>query len=207
MKTVEQLNLKDQRVLMRVDFNVPLDDGVVDDNFRIKAALPTIRYCLNQGAAVVLMSHLGRPKGKQIPELTMLPVAEELETLLKQDIIFSPDCISDEAIEVSGRLEPGNVHLLENLRFYPGEEANEPDFASRLARHGTAYVNDAFGTAHRAHASNVGVVSHFSQAGIGYLMAKELKFLRDQLDEPQHPLSLFWAGPRWPVNWSSSTSW
>jgi len=163
MKIIDQLNLKDQRVLMRVDFNVPLDDGVVDDNFRIKAALPTIRYCLNQGTAVVLMSHLGRPKGKQIPELTILPVAEELETLLKQNIIFSPDCISDEAIEVSGQLESGNVHLLENLRFYPGEEANESDFASRLARHGTAYVNDAFGTAHRAHASNVGVVSHFSQ--------------------------------------------
>jgi len=196
MKAIEQLNLKDQRILMRVDFNVPLDGGVVDDNFRIKAALPTIRYCLNQGAAVVLMSHLGRPKGKQIPELTMLPVAEELETLLKQDIIFSPDCISDEAIEVSGRLEPGNVHLLENLRFYPGEEANEPDFASRLARHGTAYVNDAFGTAHRAHASNVGVVSHFSQAGIGYLMAKELKFLRDQLDEPQHPFVVILGGAK-----------
>ena len=194
MKTVDQLNLKDQRVLMRVDFNVPLDNGVVDDNFRIKAALPTIRYCLNQGAAVVLMSHQGRPKGKQIPELTILPVAEELETLLRQNIIFSPDCISDEAIEVSGQLEPGDVHLLENLRFYPGEEANEPDFASRLARHGTAYVNDAFGTAHRAHASNVGVVSHFSQSGIGYLMAKELKFLRDQLDEPQHPFVVILGG-------------
>ncbi len=196
MKTIEQLSLKGQRVLMRVDFNVPLDDGVVDDNFRIKAALPTIRYCLNQGAAVVLMSHLGRPKGKVVPELTMLPVAEELETLLMQDIIFSPDCISDEAIEGSGRLEPGNVHLLENLRFYPGEEANEPDFASRLAHHGTVYVNDAFGTAHRAHASNVGVVSHFSQAGIGYLMAKELKFLRDQLDDPQHPFVVILGGAK-----------
>ncbi len=196
MKTVEQLSLKDQRVLMRVDFNVPLDDGVVDDNFRIKAALPTIRYCLNQGAAVVLMSHLGRPKGKEVPGLTMLPVAEELETLLRQDIIFSPDCISDEVVKVSERLEPGNVHLLENLRFYPGEEANEPDFAFRLARHGTAYVNDAFGTAHRAHASNVGVVSHFSQAGIGYLMAKELKFLRNQLDEPQHPFVVVLGGAK-----------
>ncbi|UCH63843.1 MAG: phosphoglycerate kinase [Fidelibacterota bacterium] len=196
MKTIEQLSLKGQRVLMRVDFNVPLDDGVVDDNFRIKAALPTIRYCLNQGAAVVLMSHLGRPKGKKVPELTILPVAEDLEILLRQDIIFSPDCISDEAIEVSRRLEPGNVHLLENLRFYDGEEANESDFAARLARHGTAYVNDAFGTAHRAHASNVGVVSHFSQTGIGYLMAKELKFLRDQLDEPQHPFVVVLGGAK-----------
>lgn len=196
MKTIEQLSLKNQRVLTRVDFNVPLDNGVVDDNFRIQAALPTVRYCLNQGAAVVLMSHLGRPKGEVVPELTMLPVAEELETLLKQDIIFSPDCVSDEAVEGSGRLKPGNVHLLENLRFHPGEEANEPGFASRLARHGTVYVNDAFGTAHRAHASNVGVVSHFDQAGIGFLMARELKFLRDQLDEPQRPFAVVLGGAK-----------
>ena len=196
MKIIEQLSLKNQRVLIRVDFNVPLDDGVVDDNFRIQAALPTVGYCLNQDAAVVLMSHLGRPKGEVVPELTMLPVAEELETLLKHDIIFSPDCVSDEAVEVSGRLKPGNVHLLENLRFYPGEETNEPGFASRLARHGTVYVNDAFGTAHRAHASNVGVVSHFDQAGIGFLMARELKFLRDQLDEPQRPFAVVLGGAK-----------
>ena len=196
MKTIEQLSLKNQRVLIRVDFNVPLDDGVVDDNFRIQAALPTVRYCLNQGAAVVLMSHLGRPKGEVVPELTMLPVAEELETLLRHDIIFSPDCVSDEAVEASGRLKPGNVHLLENLRFYPGEETNEPGFASRLARHGTVYVNDAFGTAHRAHASNVGVVSHFDQAGIGFLMARELTFLRDQLDEPQRPFAVVLGGAK-----------
>lgn len=196
MKTIEQLNLKNQRVLMRVDFNVPLDDGVVDDNFRIQAALPTIRYCLNQDAAVVLMSHLGRPEGKVVPELSLLPVAEELETLLKHDIIFSADCVSDEAIEVSRRLKPGNVHLLENLRFYSGEGANEPDFAARLSHHGTVYVNDAFGTAHRAHASNVGVVSQFDQAGIGFLMTKELKFLRDQLDKPQHPFAVVLGGAK-----------
>jgi len=196
MKTVEQLNLKSQRALIRVDFNVPLDDGIVDDNFRIRAALPTIKYCLEQGATVILMSHLGRPKGQPVPELTMLPVAEELETLLKQDILFSPDCVSDEALKVSEELKPGQVHLLENLRFYPGEEANEPDFASRLARHGTAYINDAFGTAHRAHASNVGVVDHFDQAGIGFLMTRELQFLRDRLDHPERPFIVVLGGAK-----------
>lgn len=196
MKTIEQLDLANQRVLMRVDFNVPLDDGVVDDNFRIQAALPTIKYCLNQNAAVVLMSHLGRPKGKVVPELTMLPVAEELEALLRHDIIFSQDCISDEAIEVSRQLDPGDVHLLENLRFHSEEEANEADFSARLASHGTVYVNDAFGTAHRAHASNVGVVSHFKQKGIGFLMAKELQFLRDKLDKPQHPFVVILGGAK-----------
>ncbi|MFB0516128.1 MAG: phosphoglycerate kinase [Candidatus Neomarinimicrobiota bacterium] len=196
MKTIEQLNLKDQRVLMRVDFNVPLDDGIVDDNFRIRAALPTIKYCLEQGAAVILMSHLGRPKGRPVPDLTMLPVAEELEVLLKQDILFSSDCVSDEALGVSRQLRPGQVHLLENLRFYPGEEANDSDFAARLARHGTVYVNDAFGTAHRAHASNVGVVAHFDQAGIGFLMARELQFLRDKLDAPQRPFAVVLGGAK-----------
>ncbi len=196
MKTIEQLDLKNQRVLMRVDFNVPLDDGVVDDNFRIQAALPTIKYCLNQNAAVVLMSHLGRPKGKVVPELTMLPVAEELEALLRHDIIFSQDCISDEAIEVSRQLGPGDVHLLENLRFHSEEEANEPNFAACLASHGTVYVNDAFGTAHRAHASNVGVVSHFKEKGIGFLMAKELQFLRDKLDKPQNPFVVILGGAK-----------
>lgn len=196
MNTIEQMALQGKRALIRVDFNVPLDDGIVDDDFRIRAALPTIRYCLEQGGSVVLMSHLGRPRGKPVPENSLLPVAEQLELLLRQDIIFSRDCISDRSVEVSAGLKPGQVHLLENLRFHAGEEANDDQFAARLARHGEAYVNDAFGTAHRAHASNVGVVSHFDQAGIGRLMAKELKFLTEKLENPRRPFVVILGGAK-----------
>ena len=196
MKTIEQLNLKDQRVLMRVDFNVPLDDGIVGDNFRIRAALPTIQYCQQQSAAVILMSHLGRPKGQVNPSLTMMPVAEELQALLKQEIIFSQDCVSSQAVAISEGLEPGKVHLLENLRFHAEEEANEEAFSAQLAKHGTVYVNDAFGTAHRAHASNVGVAGHFDEKGIGYLMAKELQFLRDKLGQPERPFVVILGGAK-----------
>ena len=196
MNTLEQLDLKDQRVLMRVDFNVPLDDGVVDDNYRIRAALPSVRYCLEHGAALVLISHLGRPGGKTVPELSLLPVAEELEALLNRDILFSQDCISDQAVQVSRSLQPGAVHLLENLRFHPQEEANEAGFSARLAQHGTLYVNEAFGSAHRAHASNLGVVSHFDQLGIGFLMARELEFLRSRLERPQRPFAVVLGGAK-----------
>ena len=196
MKSIEKLTLKGQRVLIRVDFNVPLDDGIVDNDFRIRAALPTLRHCIERNASVVLMSHLGRPNGHRVPESSLLPIAEDLETLLERDIIFSQDCISDEAVDVSRGLEPGQVHLLENLRFYPGEETNDPDFAARLAKHGTVYINDAFGTAHRAHASNVGVVAHFDQAGIGLLMAREVQFLKEQLDNPKRPYVVVLGGAK-----------
>lgn len=196
MKSIDKLTLEGQRVLIRVDFNVPLDDGIVDDNFRLRAALPTIRHCLEQNTSVVLMSHLGRPNGKPVPESSLLPVAEDLERLLGQDIVFSQDCISDAALEASQGLDPGQVHLLENLRFYPGEEANDPEFAARLADHGTVYINDAFGTAHRAHASNVGVVSHFDEAGIGLLMVRELQVLQEQLDDPQRPYVVVLGGAK-----------
>lgn len=196
MKSIDKLTLEGQRALIRVDFNVPLDDGIVDDNFRLRAALPTIRHCLEQNTSVVLMSHLGRPNGKPVPESSLLPVAEDLERLLVQDIIFSQDCISDAALETSQGLDPGQVHLLENLRFYPGEEANDPAFAARLADHGTVYINDAFGTAHRAHASNVGVVSHFDEAGIGLLMVRELQVLKEQLDDPQRPYVVVLGGAK-----------
>ncbi len=196
MNTIERMALQGKRALIRVDFNVPLDDGIVDDDFRIRAALPTIRYCVEQGGSVVLMSHLGRPKGHPVPKNSLLPVAEQLETLLRQDIIFSRDCTSDRSVEVSTGLKPGQVHMLENLRFHSGEEANDEQFAARLARHGEVYVNDAFGTAHRAHASNVGVVSHFAQAGIGRLMAKELKFLTEKLENPRRPFVVVLGGAK-----------
>jgi 3-phosphoglycerate kinase len=196
MKTIEDIHLKGQRALIRVDFNVPLDDGIVDDNFRIKAALPTIQHCQEEGAAVILMSHLGRPKGQANPEFSLFPVAEELQTLLNQDILFSSDCVSDQAIHVSQKLKPSKVHLLQNLRFHAGEEQNAPDFAARLARHGTVFINDAFGTAHRAHASNVGVTAHFREKGIGFLMAKELKFLGGALENPEKPFAVVLGGAK-----------
>ncbi|MEE9161801.1 MAG: phosphoglycerate kinase [Candidatus Neomarinimicrobiota bacterium] len=196
MKSLNELDLKDQRVLLRVDFNVPMDDGIIEDNFRIQAALPTVRFCLKQGASVVLLSHLGRPGGQPDPALSLLPVAEELEVLLKQDILFSQDCVSDQAIEVSQALPAQRIHLLENLRYHTEEEANEPDFSARLARHGNTYVNDAFGTAHRAHASNVGVVSHFRNAGIGLLMAIELDVLRGLQAKPEKPFAIVLGGAK-----------
>jgi len=196
MKTIEQLQLSGRRVLVRVDFNVPMDDGVVDDNFRIRASLPTIRHCIDQGASVVLMSHLGRPKGQVKPEFSLLPIAEELERLVGKDIIFSQDCISDQAIAVSQGLQPGQIHLLENLRFHQGETGNDPAFSARLAQHGAVYINDAFGTAHRAHASNVGVTAHFQEAGIGFLMAKELEFLVEKMAKPGRPFAVVLGGAK-----------
>ena len=196
MKSLNELDLKDQRVLLRVDFNVPMDDGVIEDNFRVQAALPTVRFCLRQGASVVIMSHLGRPGGQADPALSLLPVAEELEVLLRQDILFSQDCVSDQAIEVSQALPAQKIHLLENLRFHSEEEANGPEFSSRLARHGNVYVNDAFGTAHRAHASNVGVVSHFRSAGIGLLVTIELEALRALQAKPEKPFAIVLGGAK-----------
>ena len=196
MKTLDQLNLQGERVLLRVDFNVPLDDGIVDDNFRILAALPTIAYCLEQGASVVLMSHLGRPKGVYNRDFSLFAVAEELESLLDLDIFFTNDCLSAEAFATSKKLKPGQIHLLENLRFYDGEEANDPEFSKKLAAHGTIYVNDAFGTAHRAHASNVGVVSHFKEAAIGKLMLKEYHFLETKIKSPVAPFALVLGGAK-----------
>lgn len=196
MVTVKSLKLKKQRVLIRVDFNVPLKNGQVADDFRIRAALPTIDFCLREGASIVLMSHLGRPGGKRVEELSLLPVGEVLCDLLEKAIKFSDDCVSDEAISVSQDLAPGEVHLLENLRFHEGETENDPIFSESLSKHGTVYVNDAFGTAHRPHASNVGVVNYFREKGVGFLMEKEYRYLHDVLKEPKRPLVLVLGGAK-----------
>lgn len=196
MRSVSSLNLKKQRVLMRVDFNVPLKGGVVTDEFRIQAVLPTISFCLNEGASVTLMSHLGRPGGKSVGEMSLLPVGEVLSDLLEKPLKFSDDCISEDAVRVSQNLAPGEIHLLENLRFHPGETDNELAFGRKLSRHGTVYVNDAFGTAHRAHASNVGVVRHFQEKAIGFLMERELKYLRTALENPRRPLVILLGGAK-----------
>ena len=181
---------------MRVDFNVPIDNGRVTDDFRLRAALPTIQHCLQQGAAVVLMSHLGRPKGKVVDNLSLISVGETLADLLEMPIKFSDDCISEDARDTSLGISPGEIHLLENLRFHDEETLNDPQFSMLLSKHGDVFINDAFGTAHRAHASNVGVVDQFRQKGIGFLMEKELKYLKESFDHPLRPVTIILGGAK-----------
>ena len=196
IRTLRAFNLRGKNILIRVDFNVPLDGERVTNNFRIKAVIPTINTCLEGGAAVVLMSHLGRPEGIKDKKLSLIPIGEELAGLMEMPIKFSDNCISTDALDTSLSLKAGEIHLLENLRFNPGENANDTEFASQLARHGEIYINDAFGTAHRSHASNVGVVSPFKHAGIGWLMDKELNFLERFMIKPQRPLTLILGGAK-----------
>ena len=194
--TLHTFDLKDKRLLMRVDFNVPIDNGRVTDDFRLRAALPTIQHCLQQGAAVVLMSHLGRPKGKVVDNLSLISVGETLADLLEMPIKFSDDCISEDARDTSLGISAGEIHLLENLRFHDEETLNDPQFSMLLSKHGDVFINDAFGTAHRAHASNVGVVDQFRQKGIGFLMEKELKYLKESFDHPQRPVTIILGGAK-----------
>ena len=174
-KTVRDISLKGKRVVMRADFNVPLKEGIVTDDTRIQAALPTITYILDQGASLVLMSHLGRPKGRT-PEFSLKPVAQYLGGLLDKDVKMAPDVIGDEVEEMAHSLQPGDVMLLENTRFYNEEKGNDPAFAKKLAALGDVFVNDAFGTAHRAHASTEGI-THYLPSVAGFLIGKELDFL------------------------------
>jgi phosphoglycerate kinase len=194
-KTVRDLDVKGKRVLVRVDFNVPLDGGKVADDTRIRAALPTIRYLMEREARVILMSHLGRPKGKVKEELRLVPVAERLAQLLDRSVAMAVDCVGEEVEIAVDRLMPGGVLLLENLRFHPGEEANDPEFVNQLASLGDIYVNDAFGTAHRAHASTEGVAHHLP-AVAGFLMEKELSFLSKALESPEHPFVAILGGAK-----------
>ena len=161
-------------VLIRVDYNVPVENELVTDDYRILKSIPTIKYCLDQGAKVVLMSHMGRPKGKVDSKYSLIPAGEKLAELLEMPIKFSEDCISEDAIDVSKNLKDGEIHLLENLRFYKEETENNSEFASQLARHGSIYINDAFGTAHRDHASNSGITKHFATKGMGLLIEQEI---------------------------------
>jgi phosphoglycerate kinase len=185
-KTVRDVDVQGKRVLVRVDFNVPLQDGTITDDTRIQAALPTIRYLLDHGAAVILMSHLGRPKGKVAPELSLKPVAVRLGELLDQKVQMAPDCVGDEVEEMAEALKPGDVLLLENTRYHAGEEKNDPAMAEQLARLGDLFVNDAFGAAHRAHASTEGVTHHLPSVA-GLLMEKEIEFLSKAVENPEHP--------------------
>ncbi|MGI6036964.1 MAG: phosphoglycerate kinase [Limnochordia bacterium] len=192
---VQDLAVRGKRVLVRVDFNVPMADGQITDDKRIRAALPTINYLREQGARVILMSHLGRPKGQVVEEFRLDPVAAHLEELLGAPVKKISTCIGPEAEEAAAALGDGEVLVLENLRFYPGETANDPEFAQGLARLGELFVNDAFGAAHRAHASTVGVAS-FLPAAAGMLLAKELDFLGKLLREPEKPFVAVLGGAK-----------
>jgi len=195
---IEDLNVKDKKVLMRVDFNVPLDaNGNITDDTRIIAALPSIRYIIKNGGIAILMSHLGRPKGKKNPSMSLAPTAKRLSELLGKPVKFIHDCVGPEAEKGVAELKPGDVAILENLRFYDAEEKNDPEFAKSLAKLGDIYVNDAFGTAHRAHASTEGVNKYFKQCATGYLMMKEIKFLHDELlENPKKPLIAILGGAK-----------
>ena len=195
-KTLRDLEPAGQRVLVRVDFNVPIQDGQVTDDTRIVATLPTLRYLLEKRARLVLMSHLGRPKGGPDPRYSLKPVAARLERLLRMPVRFASDCVGAEAEAQARRLEDGQLLLLENLRFHPEEEANQPEFARQLAALGECYVNDAFGTAHRAHASTEGVPRLLHPAVAGFLMEKELSYLGRALDRPVRPFVAILGGAK-----------
>jgi len=194
--TVEDLDLKGKRVLMRVDFNVPLEKGRVANDKRIRAALPTIKYIINAGGKLILMSHLGRPEGRRVPELSLKPCVAVLGALLGRKVRFVDDCIGETVEAAVESLGESDILLLENLRYYPQETNNDSDFAAKLAHLGDVYVNDAFGTAHRAHASTEGVTHHMSQCAAGYLMMKELDYLGGVLADPEKPFLAILGGAK-----------
>ena len=197
-RTIRDLDLAGKRALIRVDFNVPIADGTVGDDTRIRASIPTIRYAIDQGATVILASHLGRPRGQRQPQLSLSPVGSCLSDLLDQPVTFVSDCVGDDARSVVSGASPGDVMLLENLRFHGGEEKNDPAFSEQLAVASLAdvYVNDAFGAAHRAHASTVGVVAHIGEAAAGLLMASELDHLGSLLSSPARPFVAVLGGSK-----------
>jgi phosphoglycerate kinase len=194
--TVHDLDVRGKRALVRVDLNAPQDaSGAITDDTRLRASLPTIQYLLDQGAAVILMSHLGRPKGKVDPKYSLGPIAARLSELLGGPVALAPDCVGPEVEAMARALQPGEILLLENLRFHPEEEANDPGFARQLAALGEVYINDAFGTAHRAHASTEGV-AHDLPAVAGFLMEKELTFLGGALEHPKRPFVAISGGAK-----------
>ncbi len=195
-RSIRDLALDGRRLFVRVDFNVPLAGGRVTDDTRIRAALPTLEYALREGASLVLASHLGRPKGRVSPELSLRPVAERLSELLGRPVKFAEDCVGEAAERAVTEAGAGGVTLLENLRFHPEEEANDAAFAAALARLADAYVNDAFGSAHRAHASTAGIVAQKADAGAGLLLARELEYLGALLAAPERPFVAILGGAK-----------
>ncbi len=194
---IEELNLEGHRVLTRVDFNVPLNDELnITDNGRIKAALPTVNYIIQNGGKAVLMSHLGRPGGVSVESMSLKPAAVELSRLLGQPVKLAPNCIGEEVKNLVNGMQNGDVVLLENLRFHKAETKNDPSFCEALAENGDVYVNDAFGTAHRAHASTTGVASYIKDSAVGYLMRRELQFLGEAVSEPVRPFVAILGGAK-----------
>ena len=198
--SIRDLDVSNRKVLVRVDFNVPTDerDGciVITDDTRIRESVPTIQHLLQNGAAVILMAHFGRPKGQPMPKYSLAPVAERLSELLGKAVAFSPECIGEAVEKRVVELKSGDVLLLENMRFHAEEEANDAQFSKALARLGDVYVNDAFGAAHRAHASTAGVAAHLRQSATGLLMEKELKYLQGELDRPESPFVVILGGSK-----------
>jgi phosphoglycerate kinase len=194
--TIEDLNVRGIRVLMRVDFNVPLEGGRVANDQRIRKALPTIRYILDNGGKLILMSHLGRPKGQRVPEMTLKPCVSVLTQLLEKEVAFADNCVGKPARDAVAALQEGDVLLLENLRYHGAETKNDPEFSAQLAQLGDIYVNDAFGTAHRSHASTVGVTKHFESCAAGYLMMKEIAYLGRLVKNPEKPFVAIMGGAK-----------
>ncbi len=196
-RTLKDMNLAGKKVMVRVDYNVPLDEKqAITNDKRIVASLPTVEYLLEQNAAIILMSHLGRPKGKAVPAMSLKPAAGRLGELLGREVLFAPDCVGPEVKKMAEELKPGQILLLENLRFHPEEEKNDDAFARQLASLGQAFVQDAFGTVHRAHASTAGIVKYLKDAGAGSLVEKELKFLGEALNKPQRPFLAILGGAK-----------
>ena len=194
--TIEDLDIKGKRVFIRADFNVPLDDNLkITDDRRIRSTLPTINYAIDEGAKVILSSHLGRPKGKADPRLSLAPVAKRLQRLLNKEVAFAPDCIGSQTESLVSKMRNGDVLLLENLRYYQGEEKNDEEFARALSRLADIYINDAFGTTHRVHASIVGITK-FLPAAAGFLLKKEIEYLKGTIDNPVRPFAAILGGAK-----------
>lgn len=194
--TIEELNIKGKRVFIRADYNVPLDDNLsITDDRRIRSTLPTIDYAIDEGAKVILASHLGRPKGKVDPRFTLAPVAKRLQRLLGKEVIFAQDCIGPQVESIVSKMKEGDVLLLENLRFHPGEEKNDEEFAKALAKLADYFVNDAFGAAHRAHASTVGIAK-FLPSAVGFLLRKEIEYLKGTVQNPVRPFVAILGGAK-----------
>ena len=194
-KTVKDIDVKGKRVLVRVDFNVPIKDGEITDDTRIRAALPTIKYLVDEGASLILCSHLGRPKNGPESAFSLKPVAEYLGTMINEKVYFAADCIGPVAMDAVNKLEPKEILVLENTRFHKGEKKNDPQMAKELASYADVFVNDAFGTAHRAHASNVGV-SEYLPAVAGFLLEKEIEYLDQTIEKPKKPFIAILGGAK-----------
>jgi phosphoglycerate kinase len=197
VKNIRDLDIKGKKILVRVDFNVPLDDqGNITDDTRIRGVLPTINYALDEHAKIIIMSHLGRPDGQRTEKFSLAPVAKRLSRLLDKEVKLAPDCIGPEVEAMVNAMAPGDVLLLENLRFHNGEKKNDSEFSAKLARLAEVYVNDAFAVAHRAHASVVGVVEHFRDCAAGFLLQKEMDYFRRSVSDPSRPLVAIVGGAK-----------